>query len=144
MIKSFKGEFSWLSNFYPCSITLNNNIFPSVEHAYQSEKSDDSEWKKKCQTILKPGQIKKESKKIKINRKEWDSKRLKIMEFLINQKFDQESLRIKLLATNDKVLQEGNNWGDEFWGINLRTGKGLNHLGKLIMKKRDKLKGLIF
>jgi predicted NAD-dependent protein-ADP-ribosyltransferase YbiA (DUF1768 family) len=29
-----------------------------------------------------------------------------------------------------------NTWSDTFWGVDLKTGKGDNNLGKLIMKIR--------
>jgi predicted NAD-dependent protein-ADP-ribosyltransferase YbiA (DUF1768 family) len=45
----------------------------------------------------------------------------------------------KLLSTGDIVLEEGNTWGDEYWGINLKTGKGKNNLGKLIMQIREEI-----
>jgi hypothetical protein len=144
MIKEFTGRYNWLSNFFPCWITLNGITFQSVEHAYQSEKSSDFEWKKKCQEIINPGKIKQESRKIKINKKEWDNKKLRVMEICIDQKFNKEPFRTKLLETGEEEIQEGNNWNDEFWGVNLKTGKGLNNLGKLIMKKRDQLNNKIF
>ena len=144
MIKEFSGNYNWLSNFFPCSICLNGQVFPSVEHAYQSEKSSEREWKKWCQYVSSPGKIKRDAKKLEINRKEWDKKKLKIMEICIDQKFSKEPFRTKLLETGEEEIQEGNNWNDEFWGVNLKTGKGSNHLGKLIMKKRDRLNNKIF
>ena len=38
MIKEFKGDYRWLSNFTPCKIELDGFIYPSVEHAYMSAK----------------------------------------------------------------------------------------------------------
>lgn len=34
-------------------------------------------------------------------------------------------------------LVEGNSFGDTFWGVDARTGKGENHLGKILMKVRE-------
>ena len=45
-----------------------------------------------------------------------------------------------LLATGEAELSEGNTWGDEYWGVNLRTGKGLNKLGKILMMVREELR----
>jgi len=43
-----------------------------------------------------------------------------------------------------RLLIEGNNWGDEFWGCvwNEKTKRwnGKNNLGKLLMKVRERLK----
>lgn len=48
MIREFQGEYRWLSNFAPVLIKL-DGIYPSVEHAYMSAKSDDMKWKLFCQ-----------------------------------------------------------------------------------------------
>lgn len=49
-------------------------------------------------------------------------------------------LRKKLLATGDAELVENNTCGDVFWGI--CDGVGENHLGKILMLVRDRLKHL--
>ena len=50
------------------------------------------------------------------------------------------ALAAALLATGDAVLQQGNTWGDRYWGKDLRTGEGENHLGRLLMERRDLLR----
>ena len=35
----------------------------------------------------------------------------------------------------------GNTWGDTCWGVDLRTGQGENHLGRILMKVREELAG---
>lgn len=42
-----------------------------------------------------------------------------------------------LLDTGNKTLKEGNYWKDLYWGVDLRTGEGENHLGKILMQLRD-------
>ena len=42
MIKEFRGEYAWLSNFASVPITLDGIQYPSVEHAYMSAKSKDN------------------------------------------------------------------------------------------------------
>jgi predicted NAD-dependent protein-ADP-ribosyltransferase YbiA (DUF1768 family) len=42
--------------------------------------------------------------------------------------------------TEDWEITEWNNWSDTFWGKSLRTEEGENHLGKIIMKQREKLR----
>lgn len=37
-IDSFRGNFRWLSNFWPCSVVLDGVVYPSVENAYQAVK----------------------------------------------------------------------------------------------------------
>lgn len=50
--------------------------------------------------------------------------------------------RDALINTQDAYLEEGNKWGDTFWGT--VEGKGQNVLGNLLMEVRELLKkGLI-
>ena len=42
------------------------------------------------------------------------------------------------MATRDRVLIEGNDWGDTFWGMT--DGEGENHLGKILMRVRAELR----
>ena len=56
------------------------------------------------------------------------------------KKYLQESLKSKLLSTGDCLLEEGNWWGDKFWGVDIKTREGENHLGKIIMQVREELR----
>ena len=143
MIKEFKDNYRWLSNFYPCKIVWYGKMFLSVENAYQASKCDDKRWIEFCQTFP-PGIVKTATKELNYDKNDWDKRKLKIMEICLSQKFNQEPFKSMLLITGNEELQEGNNWGDEFWGVNLKTGKGKNHLGKLIMLIRDQLNGIKF
>ena len=140
MIKEFQKEYRWLSNFIPVEIKLLGQIFPSVEHAYQSLKSDDPDWKEYCTLESNPAQIKRESKNV-ILRKDWDIVKDDIMWECQKQKYSQEPYRQKLIDTKNEQIQEGNYWGDTYWGVDLKTGKGENRLGKMIMKIRGELRG---
>ena len=40
-INCFDGEYTFLSNFFPCVIKFDNNNYPSVEHAFQAAKTRD-------------------------------------------------------------------------------------------------------
>lgn len=140
MINQFQGPYRWLSNFAPCNIRLGKRNFPSVEHAYMSCKSHDLEWKNTCsQGNHKPGKIKRMSRKISL-RNDWNLIKLQVMENCLRIKFNQEPYKSKLLSTGDQYIQEGNFWNDKFWGVCLKTHKGENNLGKLIMKIRKELK----
>ncbi len=136
MITEFQGEYRWLSNFAPVEIELDGMTYPSVEHAYMSAKSDQIDWKEFCSDPMNtPGVVKRRSREINI-RANWDLIKLFVMERCLIQKFGREPFRTKLIETGDMYIQEGNRWGDKFWGVCLRTGKGDNNLGKLIMKIR--------
>lgn len=139
MISEFQGEYRWLSNFAPVSVCQNGVVYPSVEHAYMSAKSDSIDWKMFCKHTKSPGTVKKASRDIQLVAN-WDAIKVEVMGNCLRDKFLQEPYKTLLLRTGDVHIQEGNRWGDKFWGVDLRTGKGLNTLGKLIMEIREELK----
>ena len=139
MIKEFQKEYRWLSNFWFCRVQLDGEWYNSVEHAYVAAKTLDLEERKSIQKIENPGVAKRLGRKLTI-RPDWDRVKLSIMESLVRQKFKTPYIRKELLATGDEILQEGNLWNDTFWGVDLHTGKGENHIGKILMKIREELK----
>jgi predicted NAD-dependent protein-ADP-ribosyltransferase YbiA (DUF1768 family) len=72
-------------------------------------------------------------------RADWDKIKVSVMALGLCKKFSYPELAQKLIATYPHDLIEGNYWGDEIWGVNLKTGKGLNHLGKLLVMIRTNL-----
>ena len=136
-ITSFRGDYFFLSNFYPCAILYNGYLFGSVEAAFQAQKVINSRDQVSF-TQMSPGQAKKYGKTVEL-RKDWEDVKLSIMEDIIREKFIYDPDLIKmLLDTGDKELIEGNNWNDTFWGM--CRGKGENHLGKILMKLRAELR----
>ena len=74
-------------------------------------------------------------------RKDWEQVKDRIMEEIVRAKFSQnEELKEQLLATGDAQLVEGNRWNDRYWGVDIRSGVGENHLGKILMKVRSELR----
>jgi ribA/ribD-fused uncharacterized protein len=152
-IDTFKGKYSFLSNFYPSVFSDKNlMVWPTVEHAYQAykcEKTDSIfeggylESRKQFQKLKTPQQAKKLGKTIKL-RSDWDNVKLRIMEELVYNKFEQGYLlRDLLLKTNNITLIEGNFWHDNIWG-NCYCEKckviiGQNYLGFILMRVRGKL-----
>ena len=136
-ITSFTGQYRFLSNFYPCEVFYEGILYPSSEHAYMASKTNDLQLKKLISTILQPSDAKKFGRKIDL-RKDWDDLKLEYMEQILRIKFSNPELREKLKSTKNRVLIEGNKWGDTFWGES-PLGNGFNHLGKIIMRIRDSL-----
>lgn len=139
MIQQFSGDYRWLSNFATCYVELDGTTYFSVEHAYMSAKSDDPQWKEFCRTEHQAGNVKKASRLITL-KPDWETKKVLIMQTLLEQKFSTYPFNRQLLATDDMEIQEGNTWGDTFWGVDLKTGRGKNMLGKMIMEIRSRLK----
>lgn len=135
MIKSFQGEFRWLSNFVDCEVMLSGMLFPSVENAYAASKTLSRATRQHFQECT-AGQAKRKGRKVAI-RDDWDDVKLLIMESLLWQKFEKEPFKSQLIATGQHTIMEGNTWGDTFWGV--CNGEGDNHLGKLLMNIRNEL-----
>ena len=134
-INNLRGSF--LSNFYESSIELDGIVYRNAEAAYQAMKSNDSLVRVKF-INLNGASAKALGKKIEL-RKDWNDIKLDMMYKIVKNKFMQNSTITKLLIdTNDKVIIEGNNWGDIYWGI--CNGKGENNLGKILMKVREEMK----
>lgn len=143
MISEFKNDERWLSNFAPVRIELDGRVFFSVEHAYMSAKSDEYDWKDFCANPnTSASHVKRASRDIQLIH-DWDNIKLYVMEECVRKKFNQEPYRTKLLNTGDIHIQEGNYWNDKFWGVCLKTNRGENHLGRLIMQVRDELKNTL-
>ena len=139
MTMQFKDEYRWLSNFAPVEIEYEGRTFPSLEHAYQAAKSTDSTWKDYCASGVSSGNVKRKSKNI-IYQPDWEEVKVEVMSTLVTKKFSVEPYKSQLIETGDLEIVEGNTWGDTFWGVDVRTGEGMNVLGKMIMEIRDELK----
>ena len=145
-ITEFRGDYAFLSNFqilgapvhaiHPCGKTV---YCTSVESAYQASKCSDPNDMDQFSKMM-PRDAKQKGRKVKMM-PGFDFIKDDIMHDLVYEKFRMNSgLMDRLIATGDAELIEGNNWGDTYWGVDLRTGKGENHLGKILMKVRDELK----
>jgi ribA/ribD-fused uncharacterized protein len=135
----FQGEYRFLSNFYPCTIRLDNVDYPSVEHAYQAAKTADKGEREIIRTAATPGKAKEFGRKVTL-RPDWtEDIKINTMYMLLMCKFkNSDDLTVQLLETEDRTLIEGNNWGDTYWGM--VDGKGENWLGELLMLVRAVLK----
>lgn len=138
MIKRFIDEYEFLSNFYPSPIYDDDGReYPTVEHYFQAMKTFNSQKRELIRLAESPGKAKRIGRLVQL-REDWEDRKLDIMEKALIQKFQIPELREKLLATGDEELVEGNFWNDTFWGV--CKEKGENHLGKLLMDIREKIR----
>ena len=136
----FSGDNFFLSNFYLSDISIDNHIFNSVEQYFQWKKCVNNMDGDKIIKTKTPSEAKKIGRKIKI-REDWEYIKEDIMYNGVKAKFTQnKKLAELLLATEDKELAEGNDWGDLFWGVDYFTREGQNKLGKILCKVRTELK----
>ena len=82
-------------------------------------------------------------------RPDWDALKREVMLALVRDKFARNrALGEALLSTGDGLIEEGNTWGDIYWGIarrsvperGIRVGDGENHLGRIMMQVRAELR----
>lgn len=137
-IKEFRGPWRFLSNFYPSEVTYEGDVYPTAEHAYQAAKTEDQDVREEIRNLPTPGKARRFGRGVELF-DGWEDQKINIMEAVLKDKFGDVMLRDLLLSTGSAYLEEGNNWGDKFWGT--VDGEGLNWLGKLLMKIRKELGG---
>ena len=146
-IYNFTGLYRFLSNFYPVNVKgklYPDIIFPSVEHGYQAEKSNDFKVQEYIARIDKPGIAKRwVSRNVKLS-DDWGQYKFYVMKYYLREKFSQEDLQDRLLKTGDAFFVEGNEWHDNIWGDCRCTIcsdiEGRNELGRLLMIIRETLR----
>lgn len=130
-IDRFEGPWRFLSNFarLPDGFT--------TEHYYQAAKSlypAEISWVLAAPT---PAEAKKRGRQVTL-RKDWEAIKNKVMLDCLRYKFGDRVMRDQLLATGPAYLEEGNWWGDTYWGT--VNGKGENWLGRLLMQVREEIR----
>ena len=70
-----------------------------------------------------------------------DIARVALMRKVIEIKLERNpGIASLLLSTGSQAIEEGNTWGDTFWGISpIGSGQGKNHLGNIYMELRKLL-----
>lgn len=140
MIKSFCDEYAFLSNFFEAPFEIEGLRYKTVEHYYQAQKTDDPVERSYIRNLPTPKEAKARGYKVQL-RGEWEWVKLDVMRRAVKAKFEQNpALKKRLLATKNEQLQETNTWGDEYWGVDSKTGAGLNWLGRILMEVRAQLK----
>lgn len=139
-ISEFRGDYAFLSNFYPAPVSYMGETYANNEAAFQAQKTLSAiEQRKFCIFRMhSPYDAKNLGKSLTL-RPDWEKVKIRLMYEICMCKFMQNpELRDKLLATGDCTLVEENNWGDYFWGKVNNCGE--NQLGIILMDVRAKLR----
>lgn len=148
-IREFRGSYRWLSNFWPAPMEIffggQVATWPAVENIYQAAKLAHSELDlARKKTLLElllestSGQAKKLGAGIPLAVSSWNMARIPTMTAIVEHKFhSNEDLFHKLQETGDAEIEEGNSWNDRFWGVDLKTGSGSNHMGTILSQVRS-------
>ena len=138
MINSFRGEYRFLSNFFPCDVFYEGIYYTSSENAYQAAKTSDYDTKLKISKMT-AAESKKAGRELQRD-PEFEINKVGIMEKILRAKFNSFHLWDKLISTKG-LLIEGNTWHDNTWGMCIceacANKEKHNLLGRLLMKIRD-------
>ncbi|NBM14461.1 GTP cyclohydrolase II [Streptomyces sp. GC420] len=134
VIDRFSGPWEFLSNYSAATVQLDGLPYPTVEHAYQAAKTFDGAARARIAGEPDPDEAKRLGRHY-ADRGDWEEAKVVVMRSLVEQKFQDPALRGKLLATGSAELVEGNDWGDEFWGV--CAGRGQNTMGLILMAVRE-------
>lgn len=138
-VSEFQGDYRFLSNFFHRIdlLKIDGLVFDSVEHFYQWNKCAYGSDRDKIRGASTPAIAKRLGIKVRMI-DYWDTIRKAVMRRGVMAKFVQNrGLARKLINTGNMVLEEGNRWNDDYWGIVIGTGMGENHLGKILMDVRS-------
>lgn len=129
-------DFGFLSNFAASPILVDGFEWPTSEHYYQSQKFSEPHIIEKIQLAKSPDQAFQISREYdQFVRPDWITLRDEIMQYIVTEKFEQNSqLAHKLVATGDVTLKEHSH-RDAYWGDG-GNGEGENRLGKILMLVR--------
>lgn len=138
-ISSFRGDYFFLSNMYPCNFKYNGMTWRSAEHAYQAQKATNKIDMFAIKSAGTP-QLSKKIGRMHPCRPDWEDVKVDIMRAVVKAKFSDPELAAKLLATEGFELIEGNDWQDRVWGcVRDEDGDwaGKNWLGVILMEERE-------
>ena len=145
--KLSSGEYGCFSNFYKKIIIAEGIKFKTSEHYYHYRKM------KFLQALGEPvtdefiqliidAPTAKKTKRLGHTRMnnidKWDEIKVEEMMIILRAKFQYERFRDILIETGDAIIVE-NSYFDTFWGCGNYKNKGLNMLGKCLMRLRDEL-----
>ncbi|EIW7479555.1 TPA: GTP cyclohydrolase II [Vibrio parahaemolyticus] len=130
----------FLSNFCHAPVEISSQSWPTSEHYYQAQKFVDAQLQTKIQKAQSPDEAFALSRQYEhLIRSDWDNMKLSVMAFIVREKFLQNpKLAQKLMRTGNACLTEHSH-KDAFWGDG-GDGKGLNHLGEILMNVRAELR----
>ena len=143
MIDNFRGDYFFLSNFSPSPLLFAGMEWPSVEHAYQAWKSREWPIREMIRKLPTAANARRAGRSLP-RRRDWNQAKEPLMLALLRCKFGQsKELALKLLATGDEKLVEGNDWHCNFWGactcLRCIEIPKENRLGILLMQVRGEL-----
>ena len=140
IINEFISPYRFLSNFYPTPMTYLGWQCPTSEHAFQLAKTNSNVMQRMIAHASSPSSAKRIGRRVEL-RPDWEKVKLRIMKEVVILKFTSNAdITRQLMMTYPHELQEGNNWNDTYWGVDLGSRQGENHLGRILMEVREMIR----
>jgi N-glycosidase YbiA len=150
VINEFRGDHEFLSNMFVAPFQWRGSEFTSAEQAFAYAKAiharnavEGAKYAIKIIESASPTAAKKLGRQMPINVDSWDAQKVWYMREIIHSKFKDHSSDFDLVGalinTGARMLVEGNDWGDTFWGRSKNEhGRwvGFNTLGVILMEER--------
>lgn len=140
IINCFHGANEFLSNFYPCELFYDGQMYETTEAAFQAAKSLEPQERLAIAYAETPGKAKRLGRRVTL-RPDWEEVKVNVMLDILRLKFTKGSeMARRLDDTGNAILVEGTTWHDQFWGVckcDEHKGVGCNMLGQLLMKVRE-------
>ena len=135
---------TYFSNYSAHQIEFNGVVYPTVEHAYHSQRYSDAAIRDEIRSARSPYKAWQISQKYKAQQlPDFGERKAAVMEALCRAKLQQhEEIQRELLATNDIPIIKHWTTGappDGFWDDGV-DGTGNNEVGKIWMRLREELK----
>ncbi len=138
MIQFYGGPFS---NFVPTPIELDGEVWPTVEHYFQAQKTTDPVAREQIRTAPGPWEAKALGRSVAL-RHDWEQIKEAVIMAGLRAKFTRyPELGSCLVRTGSEVIVEHTPRGahaDGYWGDG-GDGTGRNRLGALLMELRAEL-----
>ena len=132
--------YSELSNFYGSPFTLDEKVWPTVEHYFQAQKfpADPTLQEKVRNAKTALGAKRLGRSKTPAFRSDWETIKDTVMYTGIKAKFQQNPTLATLLAGTSSAWLIEKSRSDSYWGSG-PNGCGLNKTGKILMRLRGEL-----
>jgi len=141
-IKFYKSreKYGPFSNFTKIPVYLDDRMWPTTEHYYQSQKFLDKDLREQVRLAKWAGEASQIGRDRGLPlRDDWEVVKLDVMRKVVRAKIEQyDYIRDLLLSTGDEEIIEDSPI-DYFWGCG-KTGTGHNWLGKIWMEMREDLR----
>ena len=143
MIKFWRttDKYGPFSNFARFGLVVDDKHWPTTEHYYQAQKTEDPELQEQIRKASSARKAKQMAQNVPL-RSDWEDIKFAVMLGALRAKFSQStSLKKFLLETNDEVIVEDSPY-DYVWGCGA-DGSGQNLLGKALMEIREEFRNSV-